>query len=70
MSDLAQTIRRFWLAMTGQKSASEPAAPEVIVHDPQANGPHDLDNPFFDSEVQTRMAGVIADNAAKTDKKK
>lgn len=69
MSGLIQTIRQLWLSMTARKPAAEPA-PEVIVHDPQANRPRDLDNPFFDAEVQTRMAGVIADNAVKTDKKK
>jgi hypothetical protein len=69
MSGLAQKIRQFWLAMTGQKPADEPA-PEVFVHDPQANRPHDLDNPFYEAAVQTRMAGVIADHAAKTDKTK
>ena len=52
--------------MTGQDSAREPAAPEVIVHDPGAERPHDLDDPFFDPKVQSRMAGVIANNAKKS----
>jgi nitrogen-specific signal transduction histidine kinase len=64
MASLARAIRDFWFAVTGQH-AREPIAPEVIVHDPGSQRPHDLDDPFFDPEVQSRMAGVIADNAAK-----
>jgi hypothetical protein len=65
MTGLAQTIRHLWFAVTGQDTARKPASPEVIVHDPVAAGPHDLDDPFFDPKVQSRMAGVIADSAKK-----
>jgi hypothetical protein len=65
MVSLAHTIRHFWSAMTGQDAVREPALPEVIVHDPGAARPHDLDDPFFDSTVQARMARVIAANARK-----
>jgi hypothetical protein len=65
MTSLAQTIRHFWFTLTGQDSVREAAPPEVIVHDPGAAAPHDLDDPFFDPKVQSRMAGVIADNAKK-----
>ena len=51
--------------MTGRDPVDEPASPEVIVHDPDAERPHDLDDPFFDPKVQSRMAGVITDNATK-----
>jgi hypothetical protein len=51
--------------MTGQRSARQAPLPEVIVHDPGAERPHDLDDPFLDPKVQSRIAGVIADNAAK-----
>jgi hypothetical protein len=64
MASLAQAIRDFWFAVTGQPPAREPMGPQVIVHDPDSQRPHDLDDPFFDPEVQSRMAGVIADNAA------
>jgi len=64
MTSLAQTVRNFWFAVTGQP-AREPAPPEVILHDPGAQRPHDLDDPFFDPAVQSRIAGVIADNAKK-----
>jgi hypothetical protein len=64
MASLAHAIRDLWFAVTGQHSVRA-MAPEVIVHDPGSQRPHDLDDPFFDPEVQSRMAGVIADNAAK-----
>ena len=67
MASLAHTIRGFWSTMTGRSPAREPAAPEVIVHDPGAERPHDLDDPFFDPNIQSRMAGVIASNAKKQD---
>jgi len=43
--------------LTGQ---NEPEAPPVVIHDPAAKRPHDLDDPFFDSTVQTRIGDVIA----------
>ena len=51
--------------MTRREPAPKPVQPEVIVHDPAAEKPHDLDDPFFDPKVQSRMADVIAGNAAK-----
>ena len=65
MARLAQKVRDLWLAMTGRQSARQAPLPEVIVHDPGAERPHDLDDPFLDPKVQARMASVIADNAAK-----
>jgi hypothetical protein len=54
-------VRKLWLALTGKtEPAKEPATPPVIIHDPAARGPHDLDDPFFDGEVQARVADVIA----------
>ena len=54
-------VRKLWLALTGRtEPAKQPATPPVIVHDPAARGPHDLDDPFFDGEVQARVADVIA----------
>jgi hypothetical protein len=57
-----KSIRDLWMAMTGRAESGTPRPP-VIVHDPEK--PHDLDDPFHDSDVQTRIAGVIAENAAK-----
>jgi len=65
MASFTQTIRHFWSAMTTQDSVRAPVSPEVIVHDPGAERPHDLDDPFFDPKVQSRMASVITENAKK-----
>jgi len=64
MVRIGQTIRGLWLTITGRQRAPDPT-PEVIVHDPGAERPHDLDDPFFDSNVQLRIAEVIASTAAK-----
>jgi hypothetical protein len=34
--------------------------PDVIIHDPAASGPHDLDDPYFDPKIQSRFADLIA----------
>ena len=54
-----QAVRTFWRALTGQKPAT-PTESAVILHDPGGQGPHNLDDPFFDPKVQTRIAEVIA----------
>jgi hypothetical protein len=56
---LAQTVQRLWLKLIA------PSAPEVILHDPAAEGPHDLDDPFFDQKVRERTARIIANAARK-----
>jgi hypothetical protein len=54
-------VRRLWLALTGQQSpAPASTPPPAVLHDPAAQQPHDLDDPFFDGKVQTRMGDVIA----------
>jgi hypothetical protein len=35
------------------------------LHDPAASSPHDLDDPFFDPVVQSRVATMIAGAAQK-----
>ena len=57
MAGPVDTFRKIWLAATGQQ---EPASPEVVIHDPSARKAHDLDDPFFDDNVQSRMAEFIA----------
>jgi hypothetical protein len=32
----------------------------VIIHDPAAQGPQDLDDPFLDTKAQARVGQVIA----------
>ena len=65
MAGPVQTLRKIWMAVTGQK---EPAAPEVVIHDPAAQRAHNLDDPFFDDNVQTRIADVIASTGNKKTK--
>ena len=57
MTGAVQTVRNLWLAATGQKA---PDAPEVMRFDRAARAPHDLDDPFFDENVQIRIAETIA----------
>jgi hypothetical protein len=59
---MSDVVRHLWAAVAG-----EPKTPpaEVIVHDPEAKAPRDLDDPFFDRSVQARMADVIAHSADK-----
>jgi len=58
IQSLSQAMRRLWTGKSGKRPSSD--MPGVIVHDPKAAGPHDLDDPFFDRAVQERMADVIA----------
>ena len=61
---MSQAIRLFFLAVTGQKHSScATVVPAVVLHDPAARRPHDLDDPFFDPNIQTRIAEVIANGA-------
>ena len=58
-SKLSDLVRNLWASVT-EEPAPKRVLPEVIVHDPQARLPHDLDDPFFDRKAQERMADVIA----------
>jgi len=51
---MSQLLRRLWT------SPEKPPADAVVIHDPDARRPHDLDDPFFDRQVQSRMAETIA----------
>lgn len=59
---LSDVVRNLWATVAGEPKKP---LPEVIVHDPEAKLPHDLDDPFFDRGVQSRMADVIAQSADK-----
>jgi hypothetical protein len=59
--NISDVVRHLWAAVSGPQKAP----PVVIVHDPEAKLPHDLDDPFFDRAVQSRMADVIAHSADK-----
>ena len=57
-------LRSLWLALTGRKPDKRPL-PAVIVHDPAAKAPHDLDDPLLDPHMQQRIGETIARIAAK-----
>lgn len=64
---MSQAIRSFLFAITRQKHSScKMATPAVVLHDPAAQQPHDLDDPFFDLKVQARIADVISNRVQKT----
>ena len=62
---MSQLVRGLWAAVAEPARPLGPPADTVIVHDPAAKRPHDLDDPFFDQRAQTRMANVIAEAAQK-----
>lgn len=51
-------VRSFWSAVTRRRPS--PQVPKVVRHNPAARRPHDLDDPFFEENVQIRVADVIA----------
>jgi hypothetical protein len=59
----SRIVRQLWGTFIA-RFTSRPA-PEVILHDPAASRPHDLDDPFFDPNVQQRVADIIAGAARK-----
>ncbi len=60
VKSVAQLIRNLWTTLASSEPPARRPVPQVIVHDPEAKLPHDLDDPFFDRKVQSRMADVIA----------
>ena len=55
---MANWIRNLWSSVVGKKASELPSG--VILHDPASQGPRDLDDPFFDQEVQARIGREIA----------
>jgi hypothetical protein len=53
-----------WLRAAWTRKRSRPV-PNVIIHDPAAACPHDLDDPYFDPKIQNRFADLIARAASK-----
>jgi hypothetical protein len=56
-----RTFVRTWNAVFGARGEK----PEVIVHDPGAQGPKNLDNPFIDPKAQDRVGKLIAGQSSK-----
>lgn len=61
-------LRNLWQRLIAPAAPKPPQMPPVIVVDPEADKAHDLDDPFFDRAIQTRMGDVIA-HAGKHQKK-
>jgi hypothetical protein len=58
---LSQAVRDYLLKVTGLKQRREKrAAAGVFLHDPGAEGPHDLDDPFYDRKAQARIGEAIS----------
>jgi hypothetical protein len=51
-------IHKMWSARRRRRSG-EPV-PDVLIHDPSATAPRDLDDPFLDPSAQARAAELIA----------
>lgn len=59
-------IRRLVRPISGFLPASLSSPPvDVVIHNPAADGPQNLDDPFVDAEAQRRVGEFIARNAAK-----
>jgi hypothetical protein len=61
---LLQAVRSYWFKVTGQKDVYQKHAVGVFLHDPGAQRPRDLDDPFYDPKVQARVGDAIS-NATK-----
>jgi len=44
----------------GERAKPGAGIPEVFIHDPKAQGPQNLDDPFLDTEAQARVGETIA----------
>jgi len=54
----SRIVRQLWGTFIARFTS--PWGHGVIHHDPAASRPRDLDDPFFDPEVQKRVANIIA----------
>jgi len=59
----SRIARQLWAAFVARFTRQPRTG--VLLHDPAASRPHDLDDPFFDPNVQQRVAGIIAGAAPK-----
>jgi hypothetical protein len=59
-------FHKLWSAMTGRRTSPS----EVVVYDADTDSskPHDLDDPFYDREVQKRVGEAISKAAQKSKK--
>jgi hypothetical protein len=59
-------VGSLWSRLIGTRSPSV----GYVVHDPASLQPHDLDDPFFDEQVQHRVGNIIAEGAKRSDRAK
>ena len=64
MNVLTKAMTQGWQALLRIFHVRAPVPP-VIVHDPAAQGPQNLDDPFLDAKAQERIGRAIADRAAR-----
>lgn len=62
---LSEAVRRYWFKITGQKGFHQNRAAGVFLHDPGAQRPQDLDDPFYDPKVQARVGDAISNATLK-----
>ena len=62
---LSRAIRRYWFKATGQNDFLRNHPAGVFLHDPGAQRPHDLDDPFSDNKVQARIGDAISNATQK-----
>jgi hypothetical protein len=48
---------KMWSLIVDRQSRER--IPEVVLHDPKAQGPQNLDNPFLDTKAQARVGDLI-----------
>jgi hypothetical protein len=53
VANLLSRVRRFWSSVSSRR-------PEVFLHDPAAALPRDLDDPFDNADVQTKVGKILA----------
>jgi hypothetical protein len=56
---LFRTVVKIWCFVSGDRGRHPKRIPEVIIHDPKAQGPRDLDDPFLDPQAQARVGDLI-----------
>ena len=62
MRKWSETFRLLWSNAPGNPAGK---ARPVILHDPAAHRPQDLDDPFLDQKVKERIAETIAKSVRK-----
>ena len=56
-SSFLRAALKMWSLIGDRQSRDR--IPEVVLHDPKAQGPQNLDNPFLDTKAQARVGDLI-----------